>query len=132
MLPQKTDRVFQLFSEAVDLLNSAFAIHHLSHDDKARFLRLCRRQLAPQGRIRSRWSVLTPEQQQQVIDHLSQFDFPADRDAIRRTAEACGWQWQWLWQGDHQAEALVLLTPARSMSIWSLLPVWEEPALRLV
>lgn len=106
MLPQKTDRVFQLFGEAVDLLHSAFAIHHLSHDDKARFLRLCRRQLAPQGRIRSRWSVLTPEQQQQVIDHLR--------------------------QGDHQAEALVLLTPARSMSIWSLLPVCEEPAVWLV
>jgi hypothetical protein len=43
------------------------------------------------GRIRSGWGVLAPEQQQPVIDHLSQFDFPADRDAIRHTAEACGW-----------------------------------------
>jgi SAM-dependent methyltransferase len=35
--------------EPVDLLHSAFAIHHLSDDDKARFLRLSRRHLAPQG-----------------------------------------------------------------------------------
>ena len=47
-----------------------------------------------------------------MIDHLSQFDFPADRDAIRHTAEACGWCWKWLWQGDHRAEALALLTRA--------------------
>ena len=33
----------------VDLLHSAFAIHHLNDDDKARFLRLSSRQLAPQG-----------------------------------------------------------------------------------
>jgi SAM-dependent methyltransferase len=122
--------------EPVDLLHSAFAIHHLGDDDKARFLRLCRRHLAPDGlflwadvfrppgeerpayvaryvgRIRSGWGVLTPEQQQPVIDHLSQFDFPPDREAIRRVAEACGWRWQWLWQGDHRAEALALLTPA--------------------
>ncbi len=122
--------------EPVDLLHSAFAIHHLSDDDKARFLRLCRRHLAPNGlflwadvfrppgedrpayvaryvdRIRRDWAVLAPEQQQPVIDHLSQFDFPPDRDAIRRTAEACGWTWQWLWQGDHRAEALAALTPA--------------------
>jgi SAM-dependent methyltransferase len=120
----------------VDLLHSAFAIHHLSDDDKARFLRLCRRHLAPNGlflwadvfrppgedrpayvaryvgRIRSDWGVLAPEQQQPVIDHLSQFDFPPDRDTIRDAAEACGWRWQWLWQGDHRAEALAVLTAA--------------------
>jgi SAM-dependent methyltransferase len=121
---------------SVDLLHSAFAVHHLTDDDKARFLRLCRRRLAPGGillwadvfresgesredyvaryvqRIRNGWDALQPEQRQQVIDHLSQFDIPADRDAIQRTAEVNGWRWQWLWQGTHRAEALAMLTPA--------------------
>ncbi len=119
----------------VDLLHSAFALHHLSDDDKGRFLELCRRHLSPDGlllwadvfrepgeareayvaryveRIRSGWTPLEPEQRQQVIDHLSQFDNPADREAIQRSAEACGWRWHWLWQGAHHAEALALLTP---------------------
>jgi len=121
--------------EPVDLLHSAFALHHLSDDDKARFLELCRRHLSPDGlllwadvfrepgeareayvaryveRIRSGWTPLEPEQRQQVIDHLSQFDNPADRDVIQHTAEACGWRWQWLWRGRHRAEALAALTP---------------------
>lgn len=122
--------------EPVDLLHSAFAIHHLSDTDKARFLRLCRRHLAPRGlflwadvfrrpgepleayrsryvqRIRSDWGVLNPAQQQPLIDHISQFDLPADRGSIAAIAAANGWQWQWLWQGDHEAEALALLRPA--------------------
>ncbi len=121
--------------EPVDLLHSAFALHHLNDGEKARFLQLSRRHLAPQGlflwadvfrpagedhqayvaryveRIRSSWNVLAPEQQQPVIDHLSQYDLPPDRDAIRRVAETCGWHWRWLWQGDHRAEALAMLTP---------------------
>jgi SAM-dependent methyltransferase len=121
--------------EPVDLLHSAFALHHLSDDDKARFLELCRRHLSPDGlllwadvfrepgeareayvaryveRIRRGWNPFEPEQRQQVIDHLSQFDNPADRDVIQRSAEACGWRWHWLWQGAHHAEALALLTP---------------------
>jgi len=123
--------------EPVELLHSAFALHHLSDDDKARFLELCRRHLAPDGlllwadvfrepgeareayvaryveRIRSGWTPLEPEQRQQVIDHLSQYDDPADRDVIQRSAEACGWRWHWLWQGAHRAEALAMLTPVR-------------------
>ena len=43
---------------------------------------------------------------------MSTFDFPADRDAIVTTAQQAGWNWRWLWQGYHQAEAVVLLTPA--------------------
>jgi len=128
-------------SEPVDLLHSAFAIHHLSDDDKARFLQLARRHIAPQGlflwadvfrppgepleayraryvqRIRSGWRALNSAQQQPLIDHLNRFDFPADRDIIPAVAEASGWQWQWLWQGDHQAEALALLRPALGSSL---------------
>lgn len=54
--------------------------------------------------------MLEPVQQQPVIDHLSQFDFPPDRGASRGVAEACGSRWQWLWQGDKRAEALALLS----------------------
>jgi SAM-dependent methyltransferase len=123
----------------VDLLHSAFAIHHLADGDKARFLQRCRRRLAPGGlllwadvfrepgenraaylaryseRVRG-WSPLEPEQQEAVIAHLSQFDVPADREAIVREAEAAGWHWRWVWQGSHRAEALALLTPAHQLA----------------
>jgi SAM-dependent methyltransferase len=122
--------------QPVDILHSAFALHHLSDEEKARFLGLCRRRIAPGGlvlwadvfrepgesrqayaaryvqRIENGWHGLEPEQRQQVIDHLSQWDIPADRAAIQLSAEAHGWHWQWIWQGCHQAEALALLTPA--------------------
>ncbi len=126
--------------EPVDLLHSAFALHHLSDADKARFLQLTRRHLAPQGlflwadvfrpsgeplevyraryveRIRSGWSVLNPAQQRPLIDHLSRFDLPADREAIVREAEAAGWHWRWAWQGSHGAEALAVLSPAHQLA----------------
>ena len=121
--------------EQPDILHSAFAIHHLSDAQKQAFLQGARRRIKANGvflwvdvfrepgetreayiaryaqRIRSSWQSLSPGQQEHVIDHLSQFDIPADRTAIEATARACGWDWQWLWQGQHQAEAMAVLTP---------------------
>jgi hypothetical protein len=119
----------------VDILHSAFAIHHLSDDQKAAFLAAARRRISPGGvfvwadvfrkegesrqayveryitRIRGGWQALDAEQQGHVIDHLSRFDIPADRGAIVAAAERAGWQWRWAWQGAHDAEAVAVLTP---------------------
>lgn len=119
----------------IDLLHAAFALHHLSDADKQAFLRAARRRIAAGGlliwadvfrepgegltayrqrysaRIRRGWDGLSPTQQEQVIDHLSSFDLPAERGAIEAVAAAAGWQWRWAWQGRHRAEALALLTP---------------------
>jgi hypothetical protein len=121
---------------AVDILHSAFAIHHLSDTEKTTFLRGARQRITADGlllwadvfrepgeglaayrqrysaRIRQGWTALTAEQQSQVIDHLSSFDIPPERGAVETLAAASGWQWQWAWQGQHQAEALAVLTPA--------------------
>jgi ubiquinone/menaquinone biosynthesis C-methylase UbiE len=120
----------------VDILHSAFAIHHLSDAEKTTFLQGARQRIAADGlliwadvfrepgetleayqqrytvRIRQGWAAITPEQQSQVIEHLSSFDIPAERGAIETLAKAAGWQWQWAWQGKHRAEALAVLTPA--------------------
>lgn len=118
----------------VDLLLTSFAVHHLQEPDKGRFLRGCRRRIAPGGLLlwadvfrapgESRdsyvgrycarvhgWSPLEPERQEEVIAHLSQWDHPADPEAIVKEAEAAGWQWQWGWRGQHRAEALAVLRP---------------------
>jgi hypothetical protein len=122
--------------EPVDILHSAFAIHHLDHAQKAAFLAAARQRISPNGifvwtdvfrepgesrdayierymrRIRTGWQVLTAEQQEHVINHLSSFDIPADRAEIQATAEAAGWQWCWAWDGAHSAEATAVLKPA--------------------
>jgi SAM-dependent methyltransferase len=123
-------------AESTDILHSAFAIHHLDDGGKARFLQAARRRISPDGlflwvdvfrepgesrtayiaryveRIRAGWQPLRPEQQEHVISHLSSFDIPADRSAIQANAEQAGWRLQWAWRGQHQAEALAVLTPA--------------------
>ena len=123
-------------TETVDLLHSAFAIHHLSDAQKTTFLEAARQRISPSGlfiwvdifrqpgearehylkryrqRVRGGWQVLSSEQQEQVISHLSSFDIPADRAAIQAAAEQAGWRWRWGWNGQHQAEALAVLTPA--------------------
>ncbi len=122
--------------QQVDLIHSAFVLHHLSEDEKALFLSRARRHLAPGGlflwadvfrlpgenreeyllryerRIRDGWHPLSAQEQQRVIDHLRCFDHPADAGAIVATARECGWTMEWLWRGSHQAEALAVLTPA--------------------
>lgn len=123
-------------AEPVEILHTAFAVHHLSDGQKAAFLAGARRRIAADGlllwgdvfrepgealnayrqrystRIRQSWGVLSAEQQSQVIDHLSSFDIPAERGAIEEVARQAGWHWRWAWQGQHRAEALAVLTPA--------------------
>ena len=122
--------------EPVDILHSAFAIHHLDQQQKAAFLAAARQHMSPGGifvwtdvfreageqrdayverysrRIRTSWQPLSAEQQDHVISHLSNFDLPADRAEIQAAAEASGWHWRWAWEGAHSAEATAVLTPA--------------------
>lgn len=121
--------------ESVDILHSAFAIHHLSDADKALFLRGARQRLSPKGlflwadvfrldgesrgsylertsrRVHDEWQALTPCQQEQTLRHIRDMDQPAERQTIAQEAEAAGWRWQWLWQGRSGSEALALLQP---------------------
>jgi len=123
-------------SPSVDILHSAYAIHHLSDDQKATFLAAVRKRLSPGGvfvwgdvfreagesqqahaqryiqRVETSWHPLTPDQRRHVTDHLSRFDIPADRAAIQSVAEAAGWRWRWAWNGTHRSEAVAVLTPA--------------------
>ncbi|MFZ9850865.1 MAG: class I SAM-dependent methyltransferase [Vulcanococcus sp.] len=122
-------------SPVIDLLHSAFAIHHLSDSQKATFLQAARRRISPNGlflwvdvfrqpgesraaylerycqRIVGGWGVLSDAQREHVLDHVTRLDQPADREAIQATAEQAGWHWRWGWNGRHGAEAMAVLTP---------------------
>ena len=122
--------------EPVDIFHSAFAIHHLSDQEKQTLLQCLRTRIAPGGlfiwvdvfreageardayvkrylqRIASSWPQLSAEQQEHVSSHLATYDNPADRGTIEATASAAGWQWRWAWNGAHRAEAMAVLTPA--------------------
>ena len=122
-------------SPPTDILHSAFAVHHLDDDAKARFLQAARQRISSDGlfiwvdvfrepgesreayvaryitRIEAGWPQLSAEQREHVISHLSSFDIPAERSRIEAEAEAAGWHWRWAWQGEHRAEALAVLTP---------------------
>jgi len=122
--------------ERVDILHSAFAIHHLSDPEKQTLLECLRTRIAPGGlfiwvdvfrepgeardayvkrylnRIASSWPQLTAQQQEHVSSHLATYDNPADRGAIEEAASAAGWQWLWAWNGTHRAEAMAVLSPA--------------------
>ena len=118
----------------VDLIHSAFAIHHLSDSDKIRFLEGVRRRIADDGLLvwtdvfqeehesRARylqryvsrvqhWPGLTDGQRNAVIEHLRQCDWPARRGWIESVASDSGWAMNWCWRGQHQAEAMALLQP---------------------
>jgi len=119
-----------------DLLLSSFAVHHLHDDEKEQFFRAARRRStrgAPflwndlfrepaeslasyvarySRRVRETWTALDPEEREQVVEHLSTLDHPADREAITGLLEAAGWRWQWVWRGHHSAEAMLLLEAA--------------------
>ena len=122
--------------DPIDILHAAFAIHHLTDDQKAAFLAAARRRISGDGvfvwadvfrdpgesrqayverysqRVQGGWDVLDAEQRDHVIEHLSSFDIPAERGTIEAIAEAAGWRWRWTWQGAHRAEAVAVLTPA--------------------
>ena len=121
----------------VDLIHSAFAIHHLSDPGKIRFLKGARRRIDERGllvwadvfqeanetreaylsryvaRVRQ-WPGLTEEQRNAVIDHMRQHDWPARREWIESVAADCGWSLTWAWRGQHRAEATALLRPCPS------------------
>ena len=129
------DQAVPAEAQSVDILHSAYAIHHLSDDQKATFLAAVRQRLSPGGlfvwgdvfrepgesqqahaqryiqRVETNWHPLTPDQRRHVSDHLSRFDIPADRAAIQSVAEATGWSWRWAWNGTHRSEAVAVLTP---------------------
>ena len=120
----------------VDILHSAFAIHHLSDSEKHTLLENLRSRIAPGGlfiwvdvfrdhgesreayvqryqqRIAAGWMQLTSQQREHVSQHLKGYDHPAERTAIEAAAEAAGWHWRWAWSGTHRAEAMAVLTPA--------------------
>ena len=122
--------------EPVDILHSAFAIHHLSDSEKQTLLENLRSRIAPGGlfiwvdvfrdagesrdayvqrylqRIATGWPQLSLAQREHVSQHLAAYDNPADRSAIESAAEAAGWHWRWAWSGAHRAEAMAVLTPA--------------------
>jgi ubiquinone/menaquinone biosynthesis C-methylase UbiE len=122
--------------ESVDILHSAFAIHHLSDKEKQTLLQRLRTRIAPEGlflwvdvfrepgesrdayvqrylhRIASSWVQLSAQQREHLSHHLATYDNPADRGSIEAPASAAGWQWCWAWNGTHQAEAMAVLTPA--------------------
>nr|WP_115016362.1 class I SAM-dependent methyltransferase [Synechococcus sp. UW140] len=121
----------------VDLIHSAFAIHHLSDSDKVRFLEGARRRIADDGLLvwtdvfqeehesRARyleryvsrvqhWPGLSSRQRDAVVEHMYQCDWPARRGWIESVASDSGWMLTWSWLGQHQAEALALLRPLPS------------------
>lgn len=118
----------------VDLIHSAFAIHHLSDPDKVCFLKAARRRIADDGlfvwtdvfqkehesrdhyleRYASRvqhWPGLSGEQRDAVVDHMRRCDLPARRGWIESVAADSGWTWTWAWNGQHCAEAVGVLQP---------------------
>lgn len=136
LLTWALDRKDQKTSDAIDILHSSFAIHHLDDTQKQIFLQAIRSRIQPDGiflwadvfrepeepletylqryvqRVRQGWHPLDAQQLESIASHVSNFDLPSDRCTIAEIAKACGWNWQWLWQGRHKAEALALLTPA--------------------
>ena len=121
----------------VDILYSSFAIHHLDGESQEAFLAGARRKISPSGiflwadifrepgesvddfrlrytqRMSNHWGdALDPQQLDHACFHVSNFDLPADREAIRNTARIQGWTLSWIWAGPEKAEALAVLTPA--------------------
>ena len=124
-------------SNPVDILYSSFAIHHLDGESQEAFLAGARRKISPSGiflwadifrepgesvddfrlrytqRMSNHWGdALDPQQLDHACFHVSNFDLPADREAIGNTARIQGWTLSWIWAGPEKAEALAVLTPA--------------------
>ncbi len=123
--------------ERVDVIHSAFAIHHLSESQKIQFLRGALQRIEPDGlllwvdvfqnaddtrdtyldryidRVR-RWPGLNALQIQAIVEHMQQCDWPARRGSIETIATEEGWRWHWGWRGSHGSEALAVLRPSLS------------------
>ena len=121
----------------VDILYSSFAIHHLDGESQEAFLAGARKKISPSGiflwadifrepgetvdafrlrytqRMSNHWGTALEQQQlAHACFHVSNFDLPADREAIGTTARNQGWTLSWIWAGPDKAEALAVLTPA--------------------
>ena len=128
---------FATTTNPVDILYSSFAIHHLDGESQETFLAGARRRISPSGiflwadilrepgetvddfrlrytqRMSNHWgTALEPQQLAHACFHVSNFDLPADREAIGTTARNQGWTLSWIWAGPDKAEALAVLTPA--------------------
>lgn len=133
-------RFVEAEGEPFDLVHASFVLHHLSDDEKARFLSTLRGRIRRDGaflwidvfcepgesredylaryvsRIRSGWDTIAVDAREAVVTHITAYDFPADRSAIVDVAADSGWHWEWVWQGSHRAEAAALLTPTAPRS----------------
>jgi 2-polyprenyl-3-methyl-5-hydroxy-6-metoxy-1,4-benzoquinol methylase len=121
----------------VDILYSSFAIHHLDGESQEAFMAGARKKISPSGiflwadifrepgetvddfrlrytqRMTNHWgTALQPQQLAHACFHVSNFDLPADREAIGTTARNQGWTLSWIWAGPDKAEALAVLMPA--------------------
>ena len=120
--------------ERVDVIHSAFAIHHLSDSQKIQCLRGARNRIEPDGlllwvdvfqnaddsretylnryidRVRD-WPALNTLQTKAIIEHMQAFDWPAQRGTIETIAAQEGWSWRWAWSSSHGSEALAVLQP---------------------
>ena len=120
--------------ERVDVIHSAFAIHHLSDSQKIQFLRGARQRIETDGlllwvdvfqneddtretyldryidRVRH-WPALNTLQIQAIVEHMQACDWPAQRGTIETIAAQEGWSWRWAWRGTSGSEALAVLQP---------------------
>ena len=120
--------------ERVDVIHSAFAIHHLSDSQKIQFLRGARNRIKHDGlllwvdvfqnaddsretyldryinRVRD-WPALNTLQTKAIVEHMQEFDWPAQRGTIETIAAQEGWSWSWAWSSSHGSEALAVLQP---------------------
>ena len=60
------------------------------------------------------WLGLSGHQREAVVDHMRRSDIPARRGWIESVAADSGWTWTWAWDGQHRAEAVVVLQPCSS------------------
>ena len=118
----------------MDVIHSAFAIHHLSDSQKIQFLRGARQRIEVDGlllwvdvfqdeddsretyldryidRVRH-WPALDTQQIKAIVEHMHDCDWPAQRGTIETIAAQEGWRWRWAWRGSYGSEALAVLQP---------------------
>lgn len=101
--------------QTVDLLLSAYSLHHLPSEAKGEFLRGARRWVGPEGRLvmvdvlrrtdenrrryldrfyrhaARRFRSFTPEEQERVREHMEACDYPESLETMQRLCTAAGW-----------------------------------------
>lgn len=101
--------------QTVDLLLSAYSLHHLPSEAKGEFLRGARRWVGPEGRLvmvdvlrrtdenrrryldrfyrhaARRFRSFTPDEQERVREHMEACDYPESLETMQRLCTAAGW-----------------------------------------